>query len=214
MFKAQSIIQYRILQSTMFKGVSRATTECEMELFLIKDNGWKSQIFVSKSSILHFLVVLDTLLMLRYWWYMTYLFSFSFSPHEVHKKGNLFQTFFHIKKTNTGLVNPIWTCFIPCFFLYPQPIQKHRLSSLPQMWQPLLFPVWMALLFFLGEAITSSVVIVRVATIIVLDDGWSGSHSDSITMIFMGFPILQRWLNSYTYFPPRLNFNLFCLKLD
>ena len=49
---------------------------------------------------------------------MTYLFSFSFSPHEVHKKGNLFQTFFHIKKTNTGLVNPIWTCFIPCFFFF------------------------------------------------------------------------------------------------
>ena len=204
MFKAQSIIQYRILQSTMFKGVSRATTECEMELFLIKDNGWKSQIFVSKSSILHFLVVLDTLLMLRYWWYITYLFSFSFSPHEVHKKGNLFQTFFHIKKTNTGLVNPIWTCFIPCFFLYPQPIQKHRLSSLPQMWQPLLFPVWMALLFFPWGS----------DYFFCSYSCHYNNHSDSITMIFMGFPILQRWLNSYAYFAPRLNFNLFCLKLN
>ena len=214
MFKAQCIIQYRILQSTMFKCVSRATTECEMELFLIKDNGWKSHILVSKSSILHFLVVLDTLLMLQYWWYMTYLtyFLFHFLPMKFTKKGTFFKL--SLKKTNTRLVNPIWTCFITCFFLYPQPIQKHGLSSLPQMWQPLLFPVWMTLLFFLGEAITSSVVIVRVATIIVLDDGWSGSRSDSITMIFMGFPILQRWLNSYAYFAPRLNFNLFCLKLN
>ena len=167
-----------------------------MELFLIKDNGWKSHIFVSKSSILHFLVVLDTLLMLQYWWYMTYLtyFLFHFLPMKFTKKGTFFKP--SLKKTNIRLVNPIWTSFIPCFFLYPQPIQKHRLSSLPQMWQPLLFPVWMTLLFFLGEAITSSVVIVWVATIIVLDDGWSGSRSDSITMIFMGFPILQRWLNS------------------
>ena len=34
--------------------------------------------------------------------------------------------------------------------------------------------------FFLGEAITSSVIIVRVATVVVLDDG-SGSRSGSIT---------------------------------
>ena len=116
MFKAQCIIQYRILQSTMFKCVSRATTECEMELFLIKDNGWKSHIFVSKSSILHFLVVLDTLLMLQYWWYMTYLtyFLFHFLPMKFTKKGTFFKP--SLKKTNIRLVNPIWTSFIPCFF--------------------------------------------------------------------------------------------------
>ena len=120
--------------------------------------------------------------------YLSNLFSFSFSHHGVHKKGNPFQNFLLlIKKTNTPLVNPIGTCFIPC----PKPIQNHRLSSLPQIWQPLLFPVWMTLLFFLGEAITSSVIIVRVATVVVVDDG-SGSRSGSITERYSWvFPFFQ-----------------------
>ena len=86
---------------------------------MIKDNGWKSHIFVSKSSILHFLVVLDTLLMLQYWWYMTYLiyFLFHFLPMKFTKKGTFFKL--SLKKTNTRLVNPIWTCFITCFFFVP-----------------------------------------------------------------------------------------------
>ena len=33
-------------------------------------------------------------------------------------------------------------------------------------------------------------------------------------MIFMGFPNLPCWLNSYAYFAPGLNFNFFCLKLN
>ena len=33
-------------------------------------------------------------------------------------------------------------------------------------------------------------------------------------MTFMGFPILPSWFNSYAYFAPGLNFNLFCLKLN
>ena len=101
---------------------------------------------------------------------------------EFTKKGNLFQTFLLLMKKNSKpLLNPIETCFIPCFFLFiPATNSKYWLSSLPQIWQPLPFPVWIILLFFLGEEITSSVVVVRVVTIIVLDDGL-GSLSGSIT---------------------------------
>ena len=93
------------------------------------------------------------------------------------KKGNLFQTFLLlIKKTSTPLVNPIGTCFIPCFFLFV-PATDPKASvvifaadvatfGLPSVDDPS---------FFLGEAITSSAVIVRVATVVVLDDG-SGSR--------------------------------------
>ena len=44
MFNAQCVIQYRMLQSTMFRDVSKTTAKSEMELFVIKGNGWKSQI--------------------------------------------------------------------------------------------------------------------------------------------------------------------------
>ena len=64
MFKAQCI--YRMLHSTMFRGISRTTTKSEMELFVIKENGWKSKIFITKSSILDFALALGMLLMLQY----------------------------------------------------------------------------------------------------------------------------------------------------
>ena len=125
--------------------------------------------------------------------YVSNLFSFSFSLHGAHKKRKLFQTFlFLIKKTSTPLVNPIGTCSILFFLLFVAATNpKASVVSLPQIWQPLLLPVWMTLLFFLRKVISSSVVIAGVATVIVLDDG-SGSRSGSITEWYSWvFPIFQ-----------------------
>ena len=157
-------------------------------------------------------------------------FSFSFSHHGVHKKGNLFQTFLFLIKKTPFLNFPLSykkdphtmkkienrnVSFPVAFFLnlHLQQIQKHEFSSSPQIWQPLLLPEWMTLPFFLGEEINSSIV------------NRSSCHCNytwrCITftfrfnnrMIFMGFPILPSWLNSYDHFAPGFNFNLFCLKL-
>ena len=47
------------LPLTEVRGVSRTTTESEMEIFMTKVNGWKRLIFVTKSSMSYFAVILD-----------------------------------------------------------------------------------------------------------------------------------------------------------
>ena len=53
-------VTFKINSNVPFKDVSGATGKSKMELFVTKVNGFQPLIFVTKTSSLHFTVVLDT----------------------------------------------------------------------------------------------------------------------------------------------------------
>ena len=78
-------------------------------------------------------------------------------------------------------MNPIGTCFILCFFLFvPATDPKASVVIFATDVTTFAFPSEDDSSFFPWGSDTTSVVIVRVATVVVLDDG-SGSRSGSIT---------------------------------
>ena len=148
--------------------------------------------------------------------YVSNLFSFSFSLHGAHKKRKLFQTFlFLIKKTSTPLVNPIGTCSILFFLLF--------VAATNPKASVVIFATNLAT--FALASVDDSSFFPSESDFFFCSYSWS-CHCNCTwwwirftfrlnnRMIFMGFPNLPSWLNSYAYFAPGLNFNFFCLKLN